>query len=97
MTNFLKIEISYSNNIGFKIVGFHCIHFVFEPSIFIKSLNEINLIEINLQTNCQNLEASLFRTQNIKTLKNVLNYFTSVKIFYTPLEHIAQNTSAKNF
>ena len=38
----------------------YCIHFVFGPSILIKSLNEINLIEINLQTTYQNLEASLF-------------------------------------
>ena len=60
MTAFHKKEISYSNYIRFKIVGFYCIHFVFGPSIFIKSLNEINLIDINLQTYCQNLEALLF-------------------------------------
>ena len=33
--------------------------------------------------------------KNVK--KTVLNSFTSVKIFYTPLGHITQNTSAKNF
>ena len=43
----------------FKIIGFYCINVVYGPSIFIKSLSEINLIEINLQTNCQNLEALL--------------------------------------
>ena len=46
------------------MVAFYCITFVFGPSIIMKSLNEINLliiflIDINLQTNCQNLEASL--------------------------------------
>ena len=35
-------------------------NFVFGPFIFMKSLNEIILIEFNLQTNCQNLEASIF-------------------------------------
>ena len=87
---------SYFNNIRFKIVGFYCMNVVFRPSIFIKSLHEINLIEINLQTNCQNLTALFFRTQNIKSLKTVLNSFTSDKIFYTPLGHITQNSSAKN-
>ena len=91
----LKFSAKVSNKIRFEIVGFYCMHFVFGPSIFIKSLNEINLIEINLKTNCQNLEASLFRTQNIKTLKCVFDSCTSVKIFYTPLGHITQNTSAK--
>ena len=38
---------------------FYCINFVYGPSICIKSLNEINLIEINLQTYCHNLEALL--------------------------------------
>ena len=94
---FLNIEISYSNNIRFKILGFYCINFVFGPSIFIKALNEINLIKIKLQTNCQSSEASVFRTQNIKTLKTVFNSLTSVKIFYTPLGHITQNISTKNF
>ena len=61
MTDFpKKKEISYSYNFRFKIAGFYCINFVFGPSIVIKALNEINLIEINLQTNCLNLEASLF-------------------------------------
>ena len=94
---FLEIEIAYSNNISFEFVGFYCINFVFGPSIFIKSLNEINLIEINLQTHCQNFEASLFKTQNRKLLKSVFNSFISVKIFYIPIGHITQNTSAKNF
>ena len=40
---FLKIEISYSNNIRFKIVCLCCINVVYGPSLFIKSLNEINL------------------------------------------------------
>ena len=82
MTAFLKIEISYSNNIEFEIVGFYCINFVFGPSIFIKSLNEINLLEIYVQTYCQNLEASLFRTRNIKkTLKLSLILLLPLKSF----------------
>ena len=39
---------------------FYCINVVFGPSIFIKSLNEMDLIGIKLQTNCQNFEASQF-------------------------------------
>ena len=60
-------------------------------------MNEINLVQINLQTNCQTLEALLCRIQNIKTLKTVFNVVTSVKIFYTTLKHIpvTQNTSAR--
>ena len=44
--------------------------FVFWPSIFIKSLNEIYLIEINLQTNCQKLEALFFLDTEYKNDKN---------------------------
>ena len=34
-------------------------------------------------------------TQIKKNVKTVFNSFTSVKIFYPPLGHIAQNTSAE--
>ena len=37
-----------------------------------KPLIEINLIEINLQINCQNLEASLFYNTEYKNVKNCL-------------------------
>ena len=56
---YLKIEISYSHNIRFKFVCFYCIYFVYGPSSFIKSLTQINLIEINLQNNCQYWEKKL--------------------------------------
>ena len=95
MTAFLNIEISYSYNIRFKIVACYCINFVFEPSIYIKSLNEIKLIVINLQTIVKIWRHRFFRTQIIKTLKTVFISFASVKIVYTPLEHITQNNSAK--
>ena len=52
--------------------GFYCINFVFGPSIFIKSLNEINLIKIKLQTNWQSSEASLFYDTEYKNVKNCL-------------------------
>ena len=40
--------------------------------MFIKSLNEINLIKINLQTNCQSLESSLFGDTEYKNVENCL-------------------------
>ena len=71
MTGFPKnIEISYSNNSRFRFVCFHYIKFVHRPSSFIKSLNENNLIEINLQTDCQNLETLLLYDTEYKNVKN---------------------------
>ena len=51
---------------------FYSIIFVDEPSFFIKSFNEINLIEINWQNNCQNLETLPLKETEYKNIKNCL-------------------------
>ena len=75
MTDFPKLAISISRHIRIKIVWFYCIRFVYGPSSIIKSLNKINLIEIDLQTNCQNSEAWIYKETEYKNVKNCLLLF----------------------
>ena len=53
----------------------------------------MNLIEIDLQTNCQNLEAYILLETEYKKVKKCLFYFR--KKNFTPPAYITQNTSAK--
>ena len=81
---FLKIAISISRNIRIDLVWFYCIMFCLWTFLLHKSLNKINLIEIDSQTKLSKLGGIDFvgdRTQkNLKTVFNFL-FFFSVKSF----------------
>ena len=65
-----------------------------------KSLNKIDLIEINLQTNLSKLGGVTFVGDRIrKKDKTVLKFYSliSVKIFYTPHAYITQKITARKF
>ena len=71
----LKAEISCPHNIRIKIVGFYCKHFIYWPSSFIKSLNYINLREINMQACCG---------KGYFDFKCILSYYVPVQTIVSP-------------